>query len=204
MLLFILSRRLLPAFLQTWFYGILWWFKPFFDHLILGIISVRFFEPEARIKRLLRGMGRTLGKGLAGDLLWRRLSPWRSARMPVRLLEGLRGKKARERLQDLEGRGLNFGILLTSFCLVLEYLLLAGEVIFCVMTLEMFRPGIFSSLTEYTKGLRGLLFFAYGVNYLLVESLYVCMGFGLYVNSRIEREGWDLQLLFQGLIPRLK
>jgi hypothetical protein len=204
LLLLFLARGLFPVSLRPWYYGILWWLKPLFDHLILGVISVRFFEPEARMKRLLRGVGHTLGKGLAGDLLWRRLSPWRSVRMPVRLLEGLRGKKARERLQDLEGRGLNFGILLTGFSLILEYLLLAGELLFCMMTLEIFRPGFFSSLTGFGNGLRGFVFFAYGVNYLLVESLYVCMGFGLYINSRIEREGWDLQLLFQGLIPRRK
>jgi hypothetical protein len=122
--------------------------------------------------------------------------------MPVRLLEGLAGKKARERIRDLEGRGLDFGILLTLFALVLECLLLAGEGLFCMMTLELFRPGFFSSFTAYLDGLKAFIFFAYGVNYLLVESLYVCMGFGLYVNSRLEREGWDLQLLFQALIPR--
>jgi hypothetical protein len=200
--LFALAFGLLPGSLRVWSYVLLWWLKPLFDHLILGIISVRFFEPGARLKRLLRGAGRTLGKGLAGDLLWRRLSPWRSARMPVRLLEGLGGKKARERLRDLEGRGLNFGILLTAVSLILEGLLLAGELSFCIVTLEMLMPGFMSSLNEGISGLEGFVFFACGLNYLLVESLYVCMGFGLYVNSRIEREGWDLQLLFQGLIPR--
>ncbi|MDR2631737.1 MAG: hypothetical protein LBC60_12515 [Spirochaetaceae bacterium] len=199
-----LALTRLPASLRLWAFGILWWLKPFFDHLILGVVSVRFFEPGARMKRLLRGVGRTLGKGLAGDLLWRRLSPWRSARMPVRLLEGLTGKKARERLGDLEGRGLNFGIFLTLFSLVLEYLLLGGELAFTLMSLEMFMPGLFSSFTEYSGGLRSFIFFAYGFNCLLVESLYVCMGFGLYLNSRIEREGWDLQLLFQRLTTKSK
>jgi hypothetical protein len=69
------------------------------------------------------------------------------------------------------------------------------------MTLEMFSPDLFSSFIEYLDNLRGVIFFMYGFNYFLIESLYVCMGFGLYVNSRMEREGWDLQLLFQGLIP---
>ncbi|MDR0688774.1 MAG: glucose-6-phosphate dehydrogenase assembly protein OpcA, partial [Spirochaetaceae bacterium] len=200
--LFAFGAARLPVSSWLWSYGILWWFKPLFDRLILGVISVRFFEPGARLKRLLRGAGRTLGRGLAGDLLWRRLSPWRAARMPVRLLEGLRGKKARERIRDLEGRGLNFCVLLTLFSLILEYLLLAGECIFCLMTLELFGPELFSSFIEHAAGLKGLVFFAYSLNYLLVESLYVCMGFGLYVNSRMEREGWDLQLLFQGLVPR--
>jgi hypothetical protein len=38
---------------------------------------------------------------------------------------------------------------------------------------------------------------AYCVNYILVESLCVSMGFGLYINCRNETEGWDIQLLFQ-------
>jgi hypothetical protein len=201
LLFFVLGKDLLPPRLRLWAWVLLWWLKPLFDHLVLGVISVRFFEPEARIKQLFRGIGRTLGKGLAGDLLWRRLSPWRSARMPVRLLEGLTGKKARERIQNLEGRGLNFCLLLTLFSMILEYLLLAGECGFCMMMLEMFRPGFFSSFFEYLNGMRYFIIFMYGFNYFLIESLYVCMGFGLYVNSRIEREGWDLQLLFQSLIP---
>jgi hypothetical protein len=201
LLLFVLGAELLPKHLRLWSWVLLWWLKPLFGRLVLGVISVRFFEPAARIKRLFRGIGRTLGKGLAGDLLWRRLSPWRSARMPVRLLEGLAGKKARERIRNLEGRGLNFCLLLTLFSMILEYLLLAGECGFCIMTLEMFRPGFFSSFFEYLNGIRGFIMFMYGFNYFLIESLYVCMGFGLYVNSRIEREGWDLQLLFQSLIP---
>ncbi|MDR1107713.1 MAG: hypothetical protein LBL19_01630 [Spirochaetaceae bacterium] len=199
-----LACLLLPASLRVWAYCLLWWLKPLFDHLILAVISVRFFEGGAGFKRLLRGTGRTLGKGLAGDLLWRRLSPWRSARMPVRLLEGLTGKKARERIRDLGERGLDFGSLLTLFSLVLECLLLGGECMFCVMTLELFRPGFFSSFAAYVEGLKGFILFAYALNYLLVESLYVCMGFGLYINSRLEREGWDLQLLFQGFIPHRK
>jgi hypothetical protein len=201
-LLVALGAALVPAPLRAWSWLLLWWLKPLFDRLILGPISVRFFEPASRLPRLLRGTGRILGKGLAGDLLWRRLSPWRSARMPVRLLEGLAGKKARKRIRDLEGRGLNFCILLTSVSMVLEYLLLAGECGFCIMMLEMFRPGLFSSFDGYMDGLGGIILFMYGFNYLLIESLYVCMGFGLYLNSRIEREGWDLQLLFQGLIRK--
>ena len=34
-------------------------------------------------------------------------------------------------------------------------------------------------------------------NYMLVETIYVCMGFSLYINSRIEVEGWDLEIKFR-------
>jgi hypothetical protein len=42
-----------------------------------------------------------------------------------------------------------------------------------------------------------IIFTAFCFNFILTESLYVCMGFALYINSRVEIEGWDLQLLFQ-------
>jgi len=42
-----------------------------------------------------------------------------------------------------------------------------------------------------------MTFMAFCFNFILVESLYVSMGFGLYINSRVEVEGWDLKLLFQ-------
>jgi hypothetical protein len=49
------------------------------------------------------------------------------------------------------------------------------------------------------------LFFycAYCFNYMLVESLYVSMGLALYINCRVEMEGWDLELLFRKFAGRI-
>jgi hypothetical protein len=39
---------------------------------------------------------------------------------------------------------------------------------------------------------------------MLVEPIYVCMGFSLYINSRIEVEGWDIEILFRDFAEKLK
>jgi hypothetical protein len=71
------TLRLLPGKAQYLSWLILWWLKPLFARPVLHIISVRFFESGAGINRLVRGMGKTLLRGLPGDILWRRFSPLR-------------------------------------------------------------------------------------------------------------------------------
>jgi hypothetical protein len=62
---------------------------------------------------------------------------------------------------------------------------------------KMFFPAALTYLGYNSEMVELLIFIAFCFNYILVESLYVCMGFGLYINSRVEVEGWDLQILFQ-------
>jgi hypothetical protein len=196
------ALRLTPEFLRPWSYLILWWCKPFFDRFALQVIAVRFFEPGAGFRRLFRGLGGFVLRGLGGDLLWRRFSPWRSSRMPVRLLEGNRGKKLRKRKKFLEPGGLDFCLLVTVLALALEGILLGGELLFAWMMANMFRPDLGFTLLAFAARFELFVFAAYCFNFMLIESLYVCMGFGLYLNSRVEMEGWDIQLLFQGFTSR--
>jgi hypothetical protein len=179
---------------------ILWWLKPLFDRPLLHMLGVRFFEQDAPLRRLLKGLGKSLGRGLAGDLLWRRLSPRRSALMPVRLMEKLRPGEIARRRRVLQRGSLNFGCFLTLLGLGLEGMLLGGELLFFHM-LSLFPMGPAAWFLNQWDTDR-LLFFAYGINYLFTESLYVSMGFGLYINSRVEVEGWDIQLLFRAFLNR--
>jgi hypothetical protein len=172
----------------------LWWLKPFFDRLVLHLISARFFENRTA---LLRGLGGDLFRGLAGDLLWRRFSFARSVRMPIRVLERLKGKKFRQRKKNLAAGGLDFGAFVTMLCFLLEWFLLGGAVLFTYIMFDMFLPDAFFNLGDFITREEGFIFIIYCVNYMLVESLYAAMGFGIYINSRVETEGWDLQILFQ-------
>jgi hypothetical protein len=177
-------------------YIAIWWLKPLFDRLALHVVSVRFFNSSARFKDLLRGLPGTLGRGLPGDLLWRRFSPGRGARMPVRVLERPDRKQYNLRKKALVPGGLNFCFLVSPIGLILEGALLLGELIFASITISIFFPSAMNYLRLYPDLVQTLVFAAYCFNYILVESLYVCMGFGIYINSRVEVEGWDLELLF--------
>jgi hypothetical protein len=182
---------------------LLWWLKPLFDHLMLHVIAVRFFENRASVFRLFRGLGKSLGRGLAGDLLWRRFSPLRSVVMPIRTLENPKTPKGR-RIRALQKGCLNFGVLLSCLGLGMEVVLLAGELVFFVILIELFNPSFFIRFLFYGTTVDGFFLRWYSLNYVFVESLYVCMGFGVYINSRVEVEGWDIQLLFQNFVEKRK
>jgi hypothetical protein len=189
--------RLLPENICRWSWLILWYLKPLFDRPVLHIIAIRFFESGSGTKRLLRGLGQDMFRGLPGDLLWRRFSPLRSAVMPLRVLEKLRGKETRKREQALARGGLQFCSLLTIWGFFLEFALLAGELIFSLLMIELVQESYVSSLGDLFDKLEIFIFAAWCVNYMLVESIYVCMGFGVYINSRVAIEGWDIEILLR-------
>jgi hypothetical protein len=193
---------LLPDNFYFLSYLLLWWLKPLFGRLVLHVISRRFFGSPApsRLGELCRGLWGTMLRGLIGDLSWRRFSPARAAAMPIRVLEHIGPQQIRLRKKALVPGGLNFCTFLTTFGLCLEAMLLAGESMFTVLMMNMF-PAL-SNLEYNIEIIKILFFIAFCFNYILVESLYVCMGFGLYINSRVEVEGWDLQILFNKFSER--
>ena len=198
--------RLLPGNLQYLSWLVLWLLKPFFDRIILHIISIQFFENGADLKRLCRGLGKSLTRGLLGDLLWRRFSPLRSAIMPLRVLEpgGTQWRKIAQRKNTLKKGGLGFGFYLTGWGLALEATLLLGEILFFVVMAEIIRGGFIASFGNFFMAAEVFIFAAWCFNYMLVETIYVCMGFALYINSRVEVEGWDIEILFRSLGEKIK
>jgi hypothetical protein len=206
------SLRLLPDHLRPLSWFVLWYLRPFFDRLALQVVSSRFFGPSVPEKgkpplpgspgsparTLARNLLPNLFRGLPGDLLWRRFSPWRPAMTPVRTLERLSPGRARRRKKALSGGGIDFCVFLSIWSLVLEAVLLGGEILFVLISLTMIQPGFIGSASEFFPGKEIFFYTAWCVNGIITESLYVCMGFSLYINSRVELEGWDLELLFRG------
>ncbi|MDR2050035.1 MAG: hypothetical protein LBP69_11335 [Treponema sp.] len=187
----------LPGAYVSYFAFAVWWLKPLFDRLALHVVSVRFFEPQARFRRLFKGLGKSLGRGLPGDLLWRRFSPYRSSRMPLIVLEGLKGPSLKRRRGLMTPRGLSFGFPITLACTVLASVLTYGELAFVYGIFELIQPGFLGDIWDYSTGLTKYMLPLSWLNQTFIETLYVCMGFGIYINSRVETEGWDIELLFK-------
>jgi hypothetical protein len=203
------ALRLLPGNLIYFSWLILWFLKPLFDRPVLHIISVRFFESNAGIKHFFKGLGKTLWRGLPGDLLWRRFSPLRAAMMPIRTLEYSSKKSIKEtvkRKELLKRSGIGYCFLLTCWGIVLEITLLSGEITFFMMITNLMDIGNDVSVftIEFFRKAEVFIFPAWCINYILIESLYVCMGFSLYINSRIEVEGWDIEIMFRNFAKKLK
>jgi hypothetical protein len=197
---------MLPGRAQYFSWLILWLLKPLFDRSVLHIISVRFFESGADMKRLLRGMGKSLYRGLLGDLLWRRFSPFRAAAMPVRVLEPRKktGNRLADRIKLLKKGGLGYCLLLSCWGVALEAALLIGEMLFILIMAEFLGVDFDIFSGAFIKNAEIYIFAAWCFNYILVETIYVCKGFSLYINSRIEVEGWDIELIFRGFAGKLR
>jgi len=182
---------------------IVWWFKPLLDRFCLQVVSIRFFEPSSSFRRLFRGLGKTVRTGLLGDLFWRRFSPFRSARMPLLVLERLKGKTYRHRAQLLTRNGLGFGLALTLICAGMNAALQLGEMSFMQGIIGQVK-GRNDSILEFINEENMLVSSLFWITLILMESLYVCMGFGLYINARVETEGWDIELLFKKCVSKVK
>ncbi|MDR2964799.1 MAG: hypothetical protein LBU88_03385 [Treponema sp.] len=198
--------RMLPGKMQYLSWVFMWYLKPFFDRLILHVISIRFFESKATLKRLFKGLGKTLKSGLAGDLLWRRFSPFRSSTMPLRVLEQSTKSinKYSQRKKLLDKGGLGYSFILTFWGLAMEIALLAGEFLFIIMMANTIGKKFDFFSTDFIINAEIYFFALWCFNYILVETIYVCMGFGVYINSRIEVEGWDIEIIFKGFAEKLK
>ena len=198
------ALRIIPDNFRYLSWLILWLLRPLFERPVLHVISVRFFEKSAGIKRLCRGLFKTMFRGLAGDLTWRRFSPLRAAMMPVRTLEALKFRQTGERRRTLKKGRLGFCSILTLWALTMEVVLLGGGIFFCYIMLELIQGGLFNSIKDIFESWELLIYAAWCINSMLVGSLYVCMGFSLYLNCRVELEGWDLEILFRGLAEKNK
>jgi len=200
------ALRLIPDIALYWPWLIIWLLKPLFDRPVLHIISVRFFEKGADFKRLRQGLGKSLRRGLLGDLLWRRFSPFRSAMMPVRVLEQ-NPKSARwisQRKKLLKKGGAGYCFLLTLWGIAVEIALFTGILLFLVIMSELIMEDFVSAMWQSFRNAEVYLYAIYCFNYILVEPIYVCMGFSLYINSRIEVEGWDIEIIFRDFAEKLK
>jgi hypothetical protein len=201
------ALRMLPGNLVYFSWLILWFLKPLFDRPVLHIISVRFFESRAGIKHFFKGLGKTLWRGLPGDLFWRRFSPLRTAMMPVHALEYGSKKSSKEtvkRKELLKKSGVGYCFLLTCWGIALEITLLIGEFFFFLVIIDLIGIDSPNFTAEFFKRTEVFIFAAWCINYMLIETLYVCMGFSLYINSRIEVEGWDIEIMFRTFAKKLK
>jgi hypothetical protein len=147
--------------------------------------------------------------GTFASLLWRRFSPQRSYLLPVWQLEDQSGAGFRRRARPLLKRGRLTAQTLTLGCIHFEWIVQLG----LLVALQLFVPrgsdfNVFQVLFAsdgvptpiWLEWLVALLPFFSAT---AIEPYYVAAGFGLYLNRRVQLEGWDLELSFRKLARRL-
>lgn len=207
--LFALLNALAYAIDQVWLAGLLlWWLKPWFDQLVLHVLSRAVFTDPPRTRDSLRQQFR-LG-AVWPWLLWRRIDLARGLSLPVALLEGLRGKDRRQR-SALLGRASNSAAAI-GLCLVLLHVEIAIWLSVFALAL-MFVPYdflgesaqiLFETLMEDPpRWAQVLLNFVSLFAMAVVEPFFVGAGFALYLNRRTQLEAWDIELAFRRIARRI-
>ncbi|HCN27671.1 MAG TPA: hypothetical protein DIT64_02580 [Verrucomicrobiales bacterium] len=205
---------LLAALLWRWpvaFSLVVWWLKPLYDRVPLHHLARAAFGGKPTLGETLRAWPGLWTRFLFSALLWRRFSLMRSFTLPVLMLEGQRGRAARARVSTLASDGGSGGAMLTWVFVHLEIAAAFG-LMALTSTLGpaeglpdfqemLLNPEEALAGTHAQQWLGNLL---YLVTITLIEPFYVGAGFGLYLNSRIKLEGWDIELAFRRLAARLR
>ena len=184
---------------------LLWWLKPAFDRIPLYILSRAAFGDTPSIRQTLRGVLPLWRKSLLWDLTLGRVDMARSFNMPVRDLEGLRGKARRQRLRVLQKQTRSGAVWLTLVCLNLELVLyFALSALLVLLLPENMQRDFFTDFfaTIQPMWLDILTNIVYLAAITAMEPFYVGAGFALYLNRRTLLEGWDIEIAFRRIAER--
>lgn len=203
-LLFLLLRA------HPWIAALLiWWLKPLLDRIVLHVLGRATFGEVPTVLQTLGALPSALRHGTVASLTWRRLGLSRSFLLPVWQLEGQRGPSARQRCRVLLRQGQGQAALLTLLCFFgfervihVSTLALAGYLQPQGGDFSLWEAAFATGGAPQAPWVSFLLAILPVAALLLVEPFYVAGGFGLYLNRRVQLEGWDLELAFRSLAAR--
>lgn len=189
---FILCLILLPG--QEYLATVMWWLKPLFERSQLYVLGNGIFGKQQTFGQAVRAFPTYALRQIIPALTWRRLSPTRSFDLPVSQLEYLNGARRAARLQVLHASHSGVAGWLTVILVHVESILLlavlTGIAMMVPATVEL---GWYEIVTEHVW----LFNLVYFLVFSLVAPFYIACGFALYLNRRIELEGWDIELGFR-------
>jgi len=204
--LFVIINIILLSEHPYWAFFLVWFLKPLYDRVPLFVLSRAVFAENVSWKDTINAIPSFFKTGLFASLTLYRLDPGRAFALPVRQLEGLQGKRRRQRMDTLRRGVNNREILLFVLCVHLEALITWGLLGMLLMMLpaHMAMEGAETLIMDQEPGLliNALSMAMYFLVMMIVETLYVAGGFVLYLNRRIILEGWDIELIFRKLKQR--
>lgn len=203
---------ILPADYQEYTPWVVWWLKPWYDRVLLHILSHQMFDQRLSTADIFSAMPRLfLRTGLLGALLWRRPSFSRGFNLPIWQLEQLRGKARSERQNLLHLQAHSHAVWLTIGCILLELVVIFS--LYALIVLLDPTDGswdyLSSAFTETfdveTRYWGSIIYIALSTTATwLIEPLYIAASFSLYLNRRTQLEAWDIELAFRNMGERLR
>ncbi|WP_198264300.1 hypothetical protein [sulfur-oxidizing endosymbiont of Gigantopelta aegis] len=203
--IFLIVNVLLLQAHPYWVFFILWFLKPLYDRVPLFVLSRVIFAEKTSYKDVISAIPSFFKTGIFSALTLYRLDPGRAFSLPVSQLEGLKGKRRRERMKSLRRNANNREVMLFVLCFHLESLVSWGliGIVLMMLPVDIAIQSAGNLFTEEPSLLANALSMAlYFMVMMVVETLYVAGGFILYLNRRIILEGWDIELVFRKLAQR--
>ncbi|MDX2504569.1 MAG: hypothetical protein QNL62_08850 [Gammaproteobacteria bacterium] len=204
--LFLIINIILLEDYPYWAFFLFWFLKPLYDRVPLFVLSRVIFSEQITWEEVVSAIPSLFKTGVLASLTLYRLDPGRAFALPVRQLEGLKGKPRRQRMNTLRRGTNNREVLFFILCFHLESLVFWGILGLLIMMLPT-HMALQSAETLFLDLEPGFMTNAlsmglYFLVMMIVEILYVAGGFALYLNRRIILEGWDIELVFRKLSQR--
>ncbi len=180
-------------------YAIIWWLKPIFERALLDFMSLSVFGDEPSTRRVFNNFSRVAFRQFFASVLWRRLSPSRSFDLPVLQLEGLAGSDRSSRMAVLHREGTSQANSLTMYGASIEVCLSLAVVglVFMFVPNEFDIPWSELYLEQNSRGIMLIINSLSVIAATFVAPFYVASGFSLYLNRRVNLEGWDIEIAFR-------
>jgi hypothetical protein len=196
--IFPVSIVLLLALKPAWALFALWWLEPALDRVVLHSLSSAVFGTHPRWRAALRAYPSYARNGLLASLVWGRLSMLRSFVLPVRQLEGARGREGRQRIAQLKKRARQHAVYLTFACSLFELAALLSLIGLYVLLIPSSEQSLSRTFDWYRTlddtQQETILVALWMAAMAMIEPFYVAGGFALYLNRRTMLEGWDLEV----------
>lgn len=190
--------------------ALLWWLKPLTHRVPVRYLSRALFGAPPTTVEMVKALPQLFFRRLWHGLFTGRIDTRRCLILPVVLLEGLKGKACRDRARYLSywgGRtagGLAWAFLF--FDLLAMFSLIALVSFFVPQGYQSELQEFFSNplVDEGRSALTwGVVIGSYILGMCLTQPFYAGAGFGVYINSRIILEGWDVEIGLRRLATRI-
>lgn len=184
---------------------ITWLLKPVWERPLLYIASQQLFGERVSFRNVIRNFIKCNTKDWFWWLTLRRLLPSRGFTMPVTVLEGLTGRNRSDRINLLQRRFSSPAnwLLISAVHIELFIVFAIGAAVAMLMPagVELHWQSIFFEHVNVSTHLYNL---AWLLSASLIAPFFVCAGFSLYLQRRIDLEGWDIEIHFRQLAARLE
>ncbi len=190
---------------SDWALFIIWWLKPILERPLLDYLSKRSFSQHASMFESIKCLKQLKVTDILLTLTIFRLSPNRAYFSPVEQLEKQVSDKATKRKNLLKGRCDHKQFFWMMFCVHLELLLVGVFMLICYNFIPEGVTVDYQFMTQnlISESFQQIYFIIYILAISIIAPLFTAGGFLMYLNSRIQLEGWDIELTFKRIAARL-